>query len=318
MHTSLTSPLQTQLLFSFRIQPCTKTTTIRSVTNAPSLFSPNPFPIRIPPSAALRLLRSSAAGHDANRPKPLKTLPGTVKLTDDNNKDVVSIAKPIALAVLYVAVAFVCPILGFRRPAFAAVATAADVAQDEEKGHEYSHCTRRLLECATCLGKRIEEARSSGGKEELLERAKEGLKEVKVTRKELESEIMSGLYEELSGLKSEKEKLTDRSDAIVKKAYNVKWEEESLADSLGDKGKNGKGGRMLNRLRDQMSNLEKEYSDVWDRIEEIEELIERKETVAMSFGVHELLSIERHCVNLFEGFLNEMKSNTQRLGIKYS
>lgn len=202
--------------------------------------------------------------------------------------------------------------LGFQKPALAAVAAAAAPSaavvreDDAEKGHKYSQFTRRLLVAVSQLLKIIEEARNAG-KEDFAAAVEEGLKEVRRTKTALQEEIMDGLYSELKVLKGEKEVLMNRSEEIVGKSFKLRREEQGLMKKA--KG----GGEKLQRLREEMRGLEKEYNDIWERIGEIEYLIERKESIALSIGVRELLSIERECEALVKNFLSELRSNgTQR------
>lgn len=223
---------------------------------------------------------------------------------DGNNA--LDVAKPIACALFYVFVGIFCPFLGFRKPALAAVAAAAPPSaavvreDDEEKGHKYSQFTRRLLVSVSQLLKIIEEARNAG-KEDFAASIEEGLKEVKRTKAALQEKIMDGLYSELRVLKGEKEALMDRSEVIVGKLFKSRREEQSLMRKA--KG----GGDKLQRLREEKRGWEKEYNDIWERIWEIEDLIERKEAIALSIGVRELLSIERECEALVKNFLSELR-----------
>ncbi|KAK4484067.1 hypothetical protein RD792_011286 [Penstemon davidsonii] len=299
MYSALTSTISNPILFNFPFHPKTKTP--RSTTN--SSFN---FPIP-PSSAALRIVQCSTVGN--NKVKIINNRPPQA-LTSNNvekNALAIAIAKPISVALLYVVIGFLCPVLGFRKPAFAAVA-AADIVrstENEANGHEYSHCTRRLLGVALQLVKIIEEARNFGG-EDYAAKVEDGLKEVKMCKKALQEEIMDGFYAELRPLKKERDELMDRSEEIVEKVYKAKREEESLMRKT--KG----GGDKIETLRMERRSWEKEYNDMWERIEEIEDMIARKETVAISIGVRELLFIERECEALVEGFLKEMRShNTQ-------
>ncbi|KAK4484070.1 hypothetical protein RD792_011289 [Penstemon davidsonii] len=299
MYSALTSTISNPILFNFPFHPKTKTP--RSTTN--SSFN---FPIP-PSSAALGIVQCSTVGN--NKVKIINNRPPQA-LTSNNvekNALAIAIAKPIAVALLYVVIGFLCPVLGFRKPAFAAVA-AADLVrstENEENGHEYSHCTRRLLGVASQLVKIIEEARNFGG-EDYAAKVEDGLKEVKMCKKALQEEIMDGFYAELRPLKKERDELMDRSEEIVEKVYKAKREEESLMRKT--KG----GGDKIETLRMERRSWEKEYNDMWERIEEIEDMIAGKETMALSIGVRELLFIERECEALVEGFLKEMRShNTQ-------
>lgn len=151
------------------------------------------------------------------------------------------------------------------------------------------------------LVKVIEEARNAGN-EDFAVAVEEGLKEVKRTKTSLQEEILNGLYSELSVLKAEKEALMDRTEEIVSKSSKLKKEEQGLMRKA--KG----GGDKLQRLREEKRSLEREYNDIWGRIGEIEDLIESQETIALSIGVRELLSIERECEALVKNVLTELRS----------
>lgn len=59
-----------------------------------------------------------------------------------------------------------------------------------------------------------------------------------------------------------------------------------------------------------MRRWDSEYNEIWERIEEIEDSIVRKQTLALSIGARELLFIKRECE---EGFLRETRQrNIQR------
>lgn len=259
----------------------------------------------------LRIVRCSVDDNKVNiRPRNLSN---DLKHCNDEN-NALAIAKPIAYALFCVVFGFFCPVFGLRKPALAAVAVASPPAaselvlseENEEKGHEYSRYTRRLLEAVSRLLKIIEEAKNVV-KEDFATSVEEGLKEVKMTKRALQEEIMNGLYAELKILKGEKEELMDRSDEIVDKVLKMKREEESLTR----KGKGG--GDRIERLREERLSYEREYNDIWERIGEIEDLIARKETMALSIGVRELLFIERECEALVDAFLREMRRpKTQR------
>lgn len=216
----------------------------------------------------------------------------------------------------YIVLVLFCPVSGFRKPAFAAVATPSAVlrglfgrkTKGEEKtetGHKYSHCTRKLLEIVARLLKTIEEAKSSG--QQNFENVQDALKEVKTTKKALQDEIMNGLYAEMRVLNREKAELMKSSEGIEDKIMNAKREEERLT-------RKARGGdERIERLQEEMRQWESEYNGIWERIGEIEDLITKKETLALSIGVRELLFIERECEALVEGFFQETRlQNIQR------
>lgn len=303
--TTLTTPLLNISLFDFPRLRSAKLSPRYIRIPADSSYSVNSFsplhPFRVPAAAAaLRVVRCSAVD-DRNRPRTQH-----ISLNRCNGREhTLDVAKPIACALFYVFIGFLCTFLGFRKPALAAVAAAPSAAtvvreDNEEKGHEYSQYTRKLLGTVSPLLKIIEEARNAGN-EDFASSVEEGLKDVKRMKAALQDEIMSGLHAELKALKEEKDTLLIRSDEIVLKSFKVRKEEQSLMKKA--KG----GGAKVQRLREQKRGLEKEYNDTWERIGEIEELIERKQTVALSIGVRELLAIERECEALVNNFLSEMR-----------
>ncbi|CAK9156354.1 unnamed protein product [Ilex paraguariensis] len=223
------------------------------------------------------------------------------------------IAKPI-LYTFFCIVVGLCPIGGLKVPAFAATLVASETIQrpkGKEKeegviqnGHEYSDCTRRLLETVSGLLRTVGEVRSNNGDVKNVEAA---LKEVKMKKKELQEEIMSELYAELRVLKGEKEGLAKRSDEILDMVLKGKREEESLLR----KGSAEEGVKeRIAKLEEEMSEGEKVYNLIWERIGEIEDQILRKETVALSIGVRELSFIERECEALVERFTRDLRTQS--------
>lgn len=311
--TTLSSPLQNFSLFHFPLHRCAKPSTKTTRFSRNSSFSLKSFsPLRPPPSAAaLRVVRCCAADDDkVDKSRPRIQRNNLRSCNGGNNA--LDVAKPIACALLYVFIGIFCPFVGFRKPALAAaVAAAAPSAavqreKSEENGHKYSQYTRRLLGAVSQLLKIIEEARNEG-KEDSTVAVEKGLKEFKRTKADLQDELMSGFYSELRVLKEEKEALIDRSEEIVNKSFKARREEENLMKKA--KG----GGDKLQRLREEKRSWEREYNDLWERIREVEDLIERNETIAFSIGVRELLAIERECEALVKNFLSEMRSrDTQR------
>ncbi|KAK4423260.1 putative inactive ATP-dependent zinc metalloprotease FTSHI 5, chloroplastic [Sesamum alatum] len=310
MSSALTSPLQTAILFNFPLHNCAKPKPKsvpfrRNSSFFVKSFSPL-YPLRVPPgAAALRVVRCSVDDNKVeSRPRIISN---DLKHCNDEN-NALAVAKPIAYALFCVVIGYLCPVFGFRKPALAAVAVAPPAAvselvlseENEEKGHEYSRYTRRLLEDVSRLLKVIEEAKNAG-KEDFATNVEEGLEQVKTTKRALQEAILNGLHAELKTLKGEKEELMDRSEKILDKVSKVLREEENLM-------RTGKGGGdRIERLRDERMSLEEKYNDIWERIWDIEDLIARKETMAFSIGVRELLFIERECEALVEDFLREMR-----------
>ncbi|KZV49363.1 Metalloprotease m41 ftsh isoform 1 [Dorcoceras hygrometricum] len=146
----------------------------------------------------------------------------------------------------------------------------------------------------------VEEAKKSEN-EVSSAKVKEGLKGVKATKRMLQEEIMNDLYAKLRVLKGEKDQLMNRSKEIVEKFFKAKREEESLLRKAKS------GGVRIQKLREERMSWEKEYNDIWERIDEIEDLISGKETMALSIGVRELVFLERECEALVVGFMKEVR-----------
>ncbi|KAL3651045.1 putative inactive ATP-dependent zinc metalloprotease FTSHI 5, chloroplastic [Castilleja foliolosa] len=307
MNSTSTSPLQNPLLlFTSPLLPKPKTITLFPTRN-PSLFVKHLHPLRFhPKSSGLVVVVVADDDHKVNYRNPPKFALDNPRRYCNDEKTPLAVAKPIVYALLYVVFGFLCPFLGFRKPALAATAMTQSVLskKNDDTGHKYSGHTRRLLEVASKLVETIEEAKKKARNENDV---KEVLKDVKTAKNALQAEIMDGLYSELRVLKGEREELLDRSEVIVDKVFKAKREEESVAR----KGKSG-GGDRVERLREGRRGLEREYDDMAERIGEIEDLIERKEMVALSIGVRELLFIERECEGLVERFLKETTERANR------
>ncbi|KAM7484822.1 hypothetical protein LguiA_000831 [Lonicera macranthoides] len=213
--------------------------------------------------------------------------------------------KPIVLALFWISVGL-CPVKGFQVPAIAAAPVASEVnrkrtntktvEKDEvlkPKGHEYSDYTSRLLETVSVLLRTIEEVSCGKGDEYDVEVA---LEEVKSKKQELEDEIMSRLYAELSVLQGKIKRLIKRSVAILEREAEAEGELESRLREEGDNEEEKKV------LEEEMERGENEYDEVLDKIDEIEDEIRRRETIALSIGIRELSSIQRECELLVESF----------------
>ncbi|PIM99004.1 hypothetical protein CDL12_28506 [Handroanthus impetiginosus] len=300
MYSTLNSPLQSPLLFKFPLHHGAKPKPKAICFARNSTFFVKPFsplyPVRIPAdAAALRIVRCSVVSNKVSNGRPSNLSSNLKPCNDENNA--LAIARPVAYALLCIVFGFFCPVFGFRKPAVAAtpLAAASELVlskETEENGHEYSSYTRRLLEAVSRLLKIIEEAKNVG-KEDFARNVEEGLKEVKMTKMALEEEIMNGLDAEWSILEGEGTKLLERLEKIGKKIFMAEREETS--------------GDGIEGLREKKRSWEKEYNDVWERMEELEDLMARKETMALSIGVRELSIIERECEALVASFLKEMR-----------
>ncbi|KAJ0080512.1 hypothetical protein Patl1_23124 [Pistacia atlantica] len=233
--------------------------------------------------------------------KEIKSLEAS-RTSNGSAESVVSVTKCIVYTIFCIAVSF-SPVVSFKVPAVAAPVATEKILNKKDKGkeiavvlkskdHEYSDCTRRLLETVSSLLRVIEEVRRGNGS---IEGAKLALKAVKVRKDELQDEIMGGLYKELKELKSEKEELMKRTEEIVDEVSKVQREAE--------KAKGEKRAEKLERI----GRMDREYGDAWERIGEIEDAILRRETLAFSVGVREISFIERECVDLVERFIREMR-----------
>ncbi|XP_057426708.1 probable inactive ATP-dependent zinc metalloprotease FTSHI 5, chloroplastic [Lotus japonicus] len=169
--------------------------------------------------------------------------------------------------------------------------------KEKVKSHEYSDCTERLLETVSVLLRRIEEVREGNGGINEVEVAMEA---VKLKREEMQKEIMGGrLYPELRKMRREKGQLMKRDSEIIDEILVAKKEYGKLKAK-------GEEKERVEKLEQRVGELEVEFNGTWERIGEIEDMMSRKETVALSFGVMELSYIERECEQLVERFKREM------------
>ncbi|XP_052203783.1 probable inactive ATP-dependent zinc metalloprotease FTSHI 5, chloroplastic isoform X2 [Diospyros lotus] len=227
---------------------------------------------------------------------------------DDKASLLKCIARPIAVTLFFIAIGF-CPALrGFHPPALAAVAAEVKKGTGKEKDvvlkqkdHEYSDLTRRLLQMVSELTRSIEEARAGNGDLKAVEAA---LKKVKLKKKELQGEIMSGLHVESKELKGERDKLVKEAGNVLKAVTRAKREQEGLLRK-GGRGKEEK--EMIVRLEEEISSGEEKYNGIWEKIEEIDDRILRRETMALSIGVREIMFIERESQALVEKFRREIR-----------
>lgn len=195
------------------------------------------------------------------------------------------------------------PIQRIQAPAIAApVATELKLNEREEaylsasKGHEYTSCTRRLLETVSAVLRCMGEIKRGN---ESVDRLDAAMKAVKVKKAELQEEIMGVLYEDLRVLWREKESLVKRSEEIIDEALKLKRGYEKLV-AKGEK-------ERAEKVEEKLDKLEEEYSGIWESVGEVEDKISRKETSALSIGVREIRYIERECEALIERFKVELQ-----------
>ncbi|XP_054777160.1 probable inactive ATP-dependent zinc metalloprotease FTSHI 5, chloroplastic [Prosopis cineraria] len=195
-----------------------------------------------------------------------------------------------------------------RVPAIAAPAVNEDIVGKKDKGkdknenlkgHEYSDCTKRLLETVSSLLRSIEEVRKGDGNMDGVQLA---MKAVSLKKGELENEIMSKLYAELKELKRDKGRLERRAGQIIDEVAKAKGDCDKLRQKVIEDTEKAR----MEKLNERMRELERDYDEVWERVSEIDELILRRETVALSFGVREISFIERECEQLVKKFKREI------------
>lgn len=217
------------------------------------------------------------------------------------------VSKPLVYALFCIAIGF-SPVRSFQAPALA-LPFVSDVLRKRKKetliekevvlksiDHEFSGYTRRLLETVSILLKSVEKVRKEDGDAGEVGAALDAVKEEK---EKLEKEIMSGLYSDLSRFRKEREVLMQRADGIVEEVLRLKKESERML---------GKGDReKAERLEERVDVMEREYNKIWERIDEIDDTVLKRETTTLSFGVRELMFIERECVELVKSFNREMK-----------
>lgn len=210
------------------------------------------------------------------------------------------IAKSLAFAIFYVALAFCCPLGRFCvPPAVAATATGFFTKRKKFKrrnAHKYSRFTNILLVSVSQLLEEIENVKNGESDVSWVENA---LKKVKTSKKELQAELMEDLYEELRELREKKGRLVNQVKKLMDDASELN--KEVTKEGVNEKEENLK-----------MSNIEKECNVIWEKIGDIEDEISRRETMALSIGVRELLFIERECEQLVKAFLKEMKQPNVR------
>lgn len=193
-----------------------------------------------------------------------------------------------------------------------ALAVAATVQSRKEKtrnsdasmDHEFSEYTRKLLADVSVLLQRIEKVRSSRGD---MDGVREALRAVKKKRKEVQEEVLRKLNLELRELQREKMQLVKRSEDIMNSALAMKKRQDKLSRKKGD----GDGVRKnVQALENSLVAAEKEYSDIWEKVGDIEDRILRRETLTFSIAIRELSFIERESELLVERFGRRSKQDS--------
>ncbi|CAL9154165.1 probable inactive ATP-dependent zinc metalloprotease FTSHI 5, chloroplastic isoform X1 [Musa acuminata AAA Group] len=216
--------------------------------------------------------------------------------------------KPLSFLFFCIAVGFLpIPTAGIR-----ALAVAATVQSRKEKtrnsdasmDHEFSEYTRKLLADVSVLLQRIEKVRSSRGD---MDGVREALRAVKKKRKEVQEEVLRKLNLELRELQREKMQLVKRSEDIMNSALAMKKRQDKLSRKKGD----GDGVRKnVQALENSLVAAEKEYSDIWEKVGDIEDRILRRETLTFSIAIRELSFIERESELLVERFGRRSKQDS--------
>jgi len=156
----------------------------------------------------------------------------------------------------------------------------------------------------TSLLRTIEEVREGNGDFEDVKRA---LEFVKLKKDEMEREILERMHPVLMDLKEELRLLKIKEGEISWEMAEVTREYRNLIRremEMMDKVVNEVEKKVLDK---RMGELEKKWNEILVKIDEMEDVISRKETAALSYGVLEICFIERECEKLVERFKLEIK-----------
>ncbi|KAI3991255.1 hypothetical protein MKX01_022476 [Papaver californicum] len=214
------------------------------------------------------------------------------------------VRKSIVLALFCIVIGFV-PVKKLQKPAiavsFAGLFTREEKKEEVQtkKDHEYSDYTQELLGKVLVLLQRIEEAKSSKGD---IKEVRGALKEVKLRKEELRGKILDLVSNELREPKNELSKLVKRSEEIFVSVTKKKNTYVKKVDADGEE------KEKIRRLEKSMEAAEKEYDEIAVKIDEIEDIILRKETMAYSVGLRELSFIAREAELLVERFVRDLRS----------
>uniref|UniRef100_A0A7N0VGV2 AAA+ ATPase domain-containing protein n=1 Tax=Kalanchoe fedtschenkoi TaxID=63787 RepID=A0A7N0VGV2_KALFE len=211
------------------------------------------------------------------------------------------VAKSAVIGLFCIVVGF----LPFRRGQVRAIAAPwamrAANEEREERHHEYAEYTKRLLQVVSELIREVEEVRKGSGDIGDVEKA---LKEVKLSKRKLEGELLNSFYEEFEKLKKEKEELMKRSEGIIDEVLKVKRNYEVSMRTV-EEGSESK--ELLEIYEETLNKLEEEYKEIWEKTADIDDQMRRKETRALSIGYRELAFIERESKQLVDAFRIELR-----------
>lgn len=176
--------------------------------------------------------------------------------------------------------------------------------KENKNQHEYSDCTQKVLDTVPSLLRTIEEVRKGNGDFEDVKRA---LEFVKLKKYEMEKEILERMHPVLMDLKEELRLLQIKEGEISWQMAEVNREHRKLMGWEMDMKDNVVNEVEKKVLDKRMVELEKKWNEILVKIDEMEDVISRKETVALSYGVLEICFIQRECENLVERFKQEIK-----------
>jgi hypothetical protein len=161
-----------------------------------------------------------------------------------------------------------------------------------------------VVETVPSLLRTIEEVRKGNGD---IEDVNGALEFVKLKRDEMEREILERMHPVLMDLKEELRLLQIKEGEISWQMAEVNREYRKLMGWEMDMKDNVVNELEKKVLDKRMVELEKKWNEILVKIDEMEDVISRKETVALSYGVLEICFIEKECENLVERFKQEIK-----------
>ncbi|XP_031484872.1 probable inactive ATP-dependent zinc metalloprotease FTSHI 5, chloroplastic isoform X2 [Nymphaea colorata] len=243
-----------------------------------------------------------------------------LKSFDGSQWNVWSFLRTPICVVVFCVVTGLIPNQMLQRQAIAAPAVAKTTkrtATKEErlgwKEHEYAVYTRSLLDTVAVLLKRIQavrifwDSKTNPKVRAPFASVETALEDVKVRKARLQREIFRVLNAELSRLRKDKSELIVQAENALKPVTSARRELLKLRRS-------GKEGRevtdRIKELEMSISAAEAEYNGLWEKADEIDEEISRKETRVYSIVVRELMFIEKECETLVRRFKHEWEHST--------
>ncbi|KAJ3708584.1 hypothetical protein LUZ61_012289 [Rhynchospora tenuis] len=236
--------------------------------------------------------------------------------------------KPFAIMLFSIALSLT-PNPFFKGYAFAnpAMVTSRNNVKSKKENslndHEFSVYTERLLDCVPILHKRIKEVIEEKGGMGLVQ---EALKEVKKRGNEIQKEILHNLWNELEQLGNEKVECLTKAEMMLEKVLPVREELGKLVRREKARAGESKGEvavtetQRIVELERRLEGLEREFSGLIAKAEDLNQKIEMRERFTISVGMRELLFVERECEELV-GKLNQslkQKELDRKLKDKYS